>query len=163
MGSEQHSEVGRWTSFNQPSSIATGTVSSAFAYTPDRRYWQQVAQYANGTATTTYLGTMFQKVVGATTEYRHMIKAGSATIVVTRSTGSNNNTDYVTQDNLGSSSVVTDSTGAAQSLQGECNDSSISQAQSRRVRRRGELPRPVGGYVTGLPAGKSRRGVRESR
>jgi RHS repeat-associated protein len=101
-----------WTSFNQPSSIATGTVSSAFAYTPDRRYWQQVAQYANGTATTTYLGGMFQKVVGATTEYRHIIKAGSATIVVTRSTGSNNNTYYVTQDNLGSSSVVTDSTGA---------------------------------------------------
>src|SRR5690348_6781919 len=54
---------------------------------------------------------MFQKIVGATTEYRHVIQAGSTTIVVVRSTGANNNIYYVSRDHLGSISVVTNSSG----------------------------------------------------
>ncbi len=44
--------------------------------------------------------------------FRHMIRAGSATIIVTRSTGSNNKTYYSTQDHLGSANVITDETAA---------------------------------------------------
>jgi RHS repeat-associated protein len=102
-----------WTSFNKPSAVTNGGIYSQFAYTPDRRYWRQVAQYSNGPETTIYIGGLLEKVTGSTsTEYRHMIGAGSATIVVTRSTGVNNNTYYVTQDHLGSSAVVTNSAAA---------------------------------------------------
>ena len=46
-----------------------------------------------------------------TTDYVHRIQAGSATVLVVRSTGTNNGTYYVTQDHLGSASVITDSAG----------------------------------------------------
>ena len=44
--------------------------------------------------------------------YPYQIRAGSATIIVSRTTGGANNTYYVTQDHLGSAAVITDSTGA---------------------------------------------------
>ena len=101
-----------WTSYNLPASITNGSVSSSFSYKPDRGYWRQVAQYAGGPETTIYVGGMLEKVSGASgTDYHHLIRAGSALIVVTRSTGSNNNTYYVTQDHLGSSTAVTNSSG----------------------------------------------------
>ena len=30
-----------WTSYNLPSSITNGSLSSTFSYTPDRRYWRR--------------------------------------------------------------------------------------------------------------------------
>lgn len=102
-----------WTSYNLPASITNGTLSSAFSYKPDRGYWKQVAQYSGGSETTVYVDGLLEKVTSAGgTDYRHMIRAGSATIVVTRSTGTNNDTYYVTRDNLGSSTAVTNSAGA---------------------------------------------------
>lgn len=101
-----------WSSFNLPTSITNGSIYSQFSYTPDRRYWRQIANYSNGTETTIYVGGLLEKVTGnGVTEYRHMMQAGTATIIRTRSTGSNNNTYYATQDQIGSSSVVTNSAG----------------------------------------------------
>jgi len=103
-----------WTSYNLPSSITNGSYSSTFSYTPDRHYWQQNAVYSNGAENTTYLGGLFEIVSnGTVTDYHHLIPAGDALIVLVRSTGGNNNTYYVTQDHLGSSSVVTNSSGTA--------------------------------------------------
>ena len=46
-----------------------------------------------GRKTTIYVGGLMEKVIGASgTDYHHMIRAGSALIVVSRSTGSNNDT-----------------------------------------------------------------------
>lgn len=103
----------QWTSYNLPSAITSGTVSSSFAYTPNRRFWKQSAQYTGGPETSIYIGGIFEKVSGATTtDYLHLIPAGSATVVLIRSTGTNNETYYVTSDHLGSSSLITDHTGA---------------------------------------------------
>ncbi len=101
-----------WSSYNLPTSITNGSIYSQFSYTPDRRYWRQIANYSNGVETTIYVGGLLEKVTGnGVTEYRHMMRAGSATIIRTRSTGANNNTYYATQDQIGSSSVLTNSAG----------------------------------------------------
>jgi RHS repeat-associated protein len=103
-----------WTSYNLPASITAGATSSQFSYTPDRQYWKQVAQYSNGPETTIYVGGLLEKVSGSTfTEYRHMIYAGSAKVLVTRSTATNNNTYYLTTDHLNSNNLVMDAAGTA--------------------------------------------------
>jgi RHS repeat-associated protein len=58
--------------------------------------------------------SFFEKVSNAsvTDDYHHLIRAGTNLIVLVRSTGSNNETYYVTRDHLSSSSVVTNSAGA---------------------------------------------------
>jgi RHS repeat-associated protein len=101
-----------WTSYNMPASISNGGVSSTFSYTPNRKYWKQLSQYSGGPENTIYVGGLLEKVVTNTsTDYHHMIRAGSALIVVSRTTGSTDNTYYVTQDSLGSSSVTTNNAG----------------------------------------------------
>jgi YD repeat-containing protein len=109
-----------WTSYNYPSCIREGAACSgtssqysSFSYTPDRRYWKQVSRYTSGgTATTIYVAGLLEKVTtSGGTDYRHMIRAGNATIIVSRQTGGTNTVHYVTQDHLGSSSVITNSTG----------------------------------------------------
>jgi RHS repeat-associated protein len=103
----------QWTSYNMPSSVSHGGLTSTFSYTPDRRYWKQVAGFPDGTATTVYIGGLLEKVsTNLGTDYRHMIRAGSATIVVSRLANGVNNTYFVSSDHLGSSSEITDSSGA---------------------------------------------------
>jgi RHS repeat-associated protein len=102
-----------WTSYNKPSSIVNGSISSSFSYTPDRQYFAQNANYSNGYENTIYIGGLLEKVTSATvTDYRHTIRVGSVAINVVRSTGNNSNTYYSTQDPLGSNAVMTNSTGA---------------------------------------------------
>jgi RHS repeat-associated protein len=102
-----------WTSYNYAASIANGSNTSTFDYTPDRQYWRQVSNYTSGgTATTIYAGGLFEKVTtSAGTDYRHFIKAGGSTIIVSRQSTGTNSFHYVTSDHLGSSSAVTNSAG----------------------------------------------------
>ena len=102
-----------WTSFNYPASIANGANTSTFSYTPDRQYWKQVSNYASGgAATTIYVGGLLEKVTTAAgTDYRHMIRAGSSTIVLSRQSSGTNSNTYVMSDHLGSSSAVTNGSG----------------------------------------------------
>ena len=109
-----------WTSYNYPSCIrlgaaCTGTSSdySSFSYTPDRQYWRQISNYTSGgTATTLYIGGLLEKVTTASgTDYRHMIRAGGSTIIVSRQSSGTNTINYVTSDHLGSSSAITNSAG----------------------------------------------------
>ena len=109
-----------WTSYNYPSCIrlgaaCTGTSSdySSFSYTPDRQYWRQISNYTSGgTATTLYIGGLLEKVTTASgTDYRHMIRAGGSTIIVSRQSSGTNTINYVTSDQLGSSSAITNSAG----------------------------------------------------
>jgi RHS repeat-associated protein len=109
-----------WTSYNYAKCIRKGTACSgtttdwsSFSYTPDRQYWRQQSNYVSGgTATTIYVGGLLEKVTaGSVTDYRHMIRAGNSTIIVSRKSSGTNTVNYVTQDHLGSSSVITNSSG----------------------------------------------------
>lgn len=103
-----------WTTYDKPSSIAIGAQSSAFSYRPDRGYWKQVAQYAGGSETTVYIGDLLEKVTSAGgVDYRHRIAAGTGAVIVTRSTGTNNATYYVSMDHLGSYTAISNGTPAS--------------------------------------------------
>lgn len=101
-----------WTSYNYPSQISNAGLTSDFNYTPDRQYFKQVATFSTGTATTIYIGGILEKVTTtAGTDYRHMIRAGGSTIVVSRQVSGTNSTHYVTSDHIGSSSAITNGSG----------------------------------------------------
>jgi RHS repeat-associated protein len=102
-----------WTSFNYPASITSGSNTAAFSYTPGRQYWQQVANYTTGgAATTIYVGGLLEKVTtSAGTDFRHMIRAGGSSIIVSRQSSGTNSVNYVTSDHLGSSSAITNGSG----------------------------------------------------
>jgi RHS repeat-associated protein len=113
-----------WTSYNYPLCVTSGTDCTGttadyaqFSYTPNRQYWKQQSNFTTGgAATTIYVGGLLEKVTTSTgTDYRHMIRAGGASIIVSRRTaGPNpNNTYYVTSDHLGSASAVTNGSGGA--------------------------------------------------
>jgi len=108
-----------WTSANYPLCIRTGTDCSGtasdwakFSYTPDRQYWKQESNYTNGgSASTIYIGGILEKVTAeGYTDFRHMIRAGGSTIIVSRQLG-NETFYYQTSDHLGSSNVITNSAG----------------------------------------------------
>jgi RHS repeat-associated protein len=103
-----------WTSYNYLASSANGSDTSSFSYTPGRQYWKQISNYTSGgAATTIYVGDLLEKVTtSAGTDYRHMIRAGSATIIVSRQSGGTNSVNYVMTDHLGSSSAITNGSGA---------------------------------------------------
>jgi RHS repeat-associated protein len=103
-----------WTGFNAPASIVNGADSSTFSYTPDRQYWKQVSNFTSGgAATTIYVGGLLEKVTTSTgTDYRHMIRAGNSTIIVSRQSTGTNSVNYVTTDHLGNGSAVTNASGA---------------------------------------------------
>lgn len=105
-----------WTSYNYPASIANGSDTSSFSYTPDRQYWKQVSNYTSGgSATTIYAGGILEKVTDSTTQdFKHYIRTPGATIVVSRRTNGQNFTWYSLDDHLGSNSSVTTSAGAIQ-------------------------------------------------
>ena len=100
------------TSYNLPSAITNGSISTQFFYAPDRSYWKQVAVYTGGTETSLYLGGLLEKVTRAngTTDWRHRIATpGAGSILYIRQSTGTNLTYSVAGDHLGSTSVVTDS------------------------------------------------------
>jgi RHS repeat-associated protein len=90
-----------------------GCSESAVWSCADRQYWKQISNYTSGgTATTLYIGGLLEKVTTASgTDYRHMIRAGGSTIIVSRQSSGTNSINYVTSDHLGSSSAITNSSG----------------------------------------------------
>lgn len=101
--------------YNLPNTISSGSSSSSFAYTPDRKYWKQSASYSGAPETSIYIGGVFEKVSGATTtDFLHLIRAGDVLVLVVRSTGTNNETYYVAQDHLGSSALIMNHAGVIQ-------------------------------------------------
>ncbi|MEO6080914.1 MAG: SpvB/TcaC N-terminal domain-containing protein [Steroidobacteraceae bacterium] len=101
-----------WSSFNYPTQLATATESTQFFYGPDRQYYKQVYSGPSGTETTHYVGGLLEKVqVGSNTDWRHSILAdGQVVAIVSRSTAGNA-VYYPLEDNQGSGSVLTNSSG----------------------------------------------------
>jgi RHS repeat-associated protein len=104
-----------WTSFNQPylMSLYDGS-SSQFSYTGDHQRWKQVATFFDGSSQTTeYIGGLFDKITNSNgTAYEYYIPAGNTIVEYTRWSTGDTFLDYITKDHLGSSALITDSTGA---------------------------------------------------
>jgi RHS repeat-associated protein len=102
-----------WTSYNYVASIANGTDTATFSYTPGRQYWKQISNYTTGgAATTIYVGGILEKVTASgNTGFRHMIRAGGSTIIVSRQSSGSNSVYYLTRDHLGSSSAISNDSG----------------------------------------------------
>jgi RHS repeat-associated protein len=81
-------------------------------YDAGHQRYKQIASYSGSPETTTYVGGLLEKVANSTgTGYRHYIPAGNIFVVYIRLSTGSNSTYYVTKDNLGSSDVITDSSG----------------------------------------------------
>jgi RHS repeat-associated protein len=103
----------QWTSFNLPRQIAQGSNSSQFLYGAGRNRWKQVASYGGQPETTLYVGGLMEKVtVTSGTAYRHYIGLGDQAAIYTRWSTGTNQIAYITTDHLGSSSAITNATGA---------------------------------------------------
>ena len=102
-----------WTVDNLPASLGASQGSSTFSYGPDRARYQQTATYNGSTATTTYIGGLFEVVATATsTDYRHNIIADGQVIAVhTIDESGNATTRYLHYDHLGSVDTITDDQG----------------------------------------------------
>ncbi|MEO7208776.1 MAG: RHS repeat-associated core domain-containing protein [Steroidobacteraceae bacterium] len=88
--------------------------SSQFFYVADHQRYQQFARYSGAVENTIYVGGLLEKMSNSTgTAYRHYIPAGTSTVIYTRLSTGTNSTYYLTKDHIGSTAVVTDSTGAS--------------------------------------------------
>lgn len=112
-----------WTSFNMPNTLtkaaqtgSPGAGVSTFLYGPEHQRTKQTWVDSAKTLTTFYLSEpQFEKVSNtqSVTEFKHYVTVGNSIVAIQtrRSTGSEG-VKYLIPDHLGSTSVVTDATGA---------------------------------------------------
>jgi RHS repeat-associated protein len=110
-----------WTSYNQPSLISVPLQGSvgfggqrSYSYDHNHQRWREEVIDSTGTTISDYIGGLFEKVAlfSGTTSYRNYIPAGNNLIVYNHSSAGNT-ISYITRDTLGSTSLVTNQTGAA--------------------------------------------------
>ncbi len=103
-----------WSSYNKPTEIKKGNVTNTFKYGPDRSRFLQVLKEGTTTSVTTYVGDLYEKVEkSGITEEKHYIRAGEhAVAVFTQRNTSNDETQYLHRDHLGSIDTITDKNGA---------------------------------------------------
>ncbi|HET8669807.1 MAG TPA: hypothetical protein VFM05_04030, partial [Candidatus Saccharimonadales bacterium] len=95
-----------YTSFNKPSSITSGDVTSTLSYDANFNRVKKVTP----TSTTVYIGKSYERVTtGSLVEHKHFI--GGVALYTSRSDGTSN-TRYLLKDHLGSPESVTDEGGA---------------------------------------------------
>jgi RHS repeat-associated protein len=103
-----------WYSYNLPKKLRDGTDSAEFFYNADRDRYKQIAISSDGTETTTYIGSLLERVVkpNGVIEFKHSIPGadGSAAIHTRRSNGVSD-TRYLTTDHLGSVDTITNEAG----------------------------------------------------
>lgn len=107
-----------WSSFNYPTYLATATENTTFYYGPNRQYYRQDYNGPSSSETTYYIGDLLEKVCPSTTcvsgtiDWRHYIVAEGQTVaIVSRKSSGTNVVNYPLEDNQGSSSVLTNSSG----------------------------------------------------
>ncbi len=105
----------QWTSYNYPEVYSTGTESARFYYGPDRQYYKQIYYGPGVYESTDYIGGLLEKVSdGSVTDWRHYIQAEGQTVaIVSRKSNSVNAVNYPLEDNQGSGSTLTNSSGTA--------------------------------------------------
>jgi RHS repeat-associated protein len=107
-----------WYSYNLPNTInGPNSNSSQFFYGPDRARWKQVASYAGTSEQTIYIGGLLEKVtLGGAIHWKHYIAGGTGVVAghIRHSTGTNE-TVYLLKDHLGSTEMITNSSGSQMS------------------------------------------------
>lgn len=102
-----------WASFNQPDGITGGPSSSDFYYDENHQRFEQIASYSGSIESTEYIGGLMEKMTnGSGTAYRYYVPAGNNFIVYNRWLNGTNAIDYATRDNIDSTAVITDASGA---------------------------------------------------
>jgi RHS repeat-associated protein len=105
-----------WTASNMVSEVSEGTMAVDWLYGPDRmRYKKCLGGCASPTTLTTYLNgpAYSEKVVsGSTTTWNDYISADGQLVAVRFDSAGTATMRYVVSDHLGSSSVLTDASGA---------------------------------------------------
>lgn len=104
-----------WMSFNQPSTITAPAYnsSSRLFYDQNHQRYEQVASYSGSLESTEYIGGLLERMSNSSgTSYRYYVPAGNNFIVYNRWLNGTDVIDYATKDNLGSTAVVTDKSGA---------------------------------------------------
>ncbi len=99
-----------WSSYNKPTQITKGNNIVSFSYGPDRARYQQVASDNANVKTTTYIGSLYEKVqTGTNVENKHYIRAGGQVIAIHDAyNNQNDSTQYLHRDHLGSVDVITE-------------------------------------------------------
>jgi RHS repeat-associated protein len=98
-----------------PSQFLQNSRQIAITYGPDRARFKRVDVNETGTSTTYYVAGGGHEVVTSGTTVTHKTYiAGIAVVLETTSTPTSTQTIYLLKDHLGSTDVVTDSTGAVQ-------------------------------------------------
>ena len=103
-----------WDPYNYPTLFSAAGESIALYYNANHERWKQVQTTAAVQVTTVYAGKLFEKVtIGSADEYRYYIYAnGNAVSVMSRASGGGVSTRYLLSDVQGSTSKITDSSGA---------------------------------------------------
>jgi RHS repeat-associated protein len=105
-----------WTAYNLPKLISdAGGFSSTFLYGPDRQRYKHVAVSLGVSEATIYIKRIFEKLTRATgVEYKHSIIGPEGVFAIhNRKSSGTNETIYLLKDHLGSTDVITSSTGAS--------------------------------------------------
>jgi RHS repeat-associated protein len=102
-----------WNSANLPTRITKGSAVTDFSYGPDRARYKQVSTVSGVTTTTFYVGKLYeQSTVGTQNTYKNYIHAGGRVVAIRETINSGTAvTKYLHQDHLGSTDVITSSTG----------------------------------------------------
>jgi RHS repeat-associated protein len=103
-----------WYSYNKPKKIYYGTDYSELWYGADRARYKQVAVEGAVTTTTRYVGSHFEvETQGASTIYRHYIRAGDQAVAqYERHSGGTNPVLYLHRDHAGSVVETTNTSGS---------------------------------------------------
>jgi len=103
-----------WSSYNKPIQITKGQGQAqkivSFNYGPDRTRYQQVASDSSTVKTTTYIGSLYEKVqTGSNIDHKHYIRAGGQVIAIHNTYNyQSDQTQFLHRDHLGSVDVITD-------------------------------------------------------
>lgn len=105
-----------YTSFGMPNAMSASDMSVAFAYGPEHQRVKQIAMKA----TTIYLhpdnagGLFYEKELktDGAVEHKHFITAGGQVIAQVKRIGTTDTVQYFHRDHLGSSTAITDASGA---------------------------------------------------
>jgi len=103
-----------YTTFNKPSYISQAGASIRFTYGPDSSRYKKVTTTSEGTSTQYNIGKLFERLTkpNGVVEYKNYIFAGGAMVAIdTRRSNGTQETDYVHTDHIGSTDVITNSSG----------------------------------------------------
>lgn len=103
-----------WSSYNKPTLINKGSSSSAFEYGPDRARYKQTLNTSSGVSTTTYIGSLYEKIVtsSVTTDRNYIFAEGKAVAIYESRSNGTDDERYLLRDHLGSVDTITDENGA---------------------------------------------------